>query len=272
MANGTTQDQIQWLVRKNATFPGADRAQGVLVTGVSVMGPFLTDQVRSMVQQGMLEVDDELCPENSYWFGMNETSEVKRFLGLDNVVVARATTDEESTQPDLETTQPDISGHADDKTPPGLQPADVSAGENVNPDATGIITIKRPPSPGAPAQAHPQAAPARPAAAAAPAPRAPSPAQPQAQPPGPQSGKAAAAPARPPSAQEISNQFQRVVPAHHAPLAYSNPELQANAPGGTRAPGSILGLEKGHVWAAIMVAAMILAVLAVVFVIRSLRA
>ena len=80
--------QKQWLVRKS----GAT---------ISVLGPYYTDQVRMMVEQGMLDAEDEVCQENNYWFAIREVAEVKKFLGIENVPVHRAS-DDESTQPDLE--------------------------------------------------------------------------------------------------------------------------------------------------------------------------
>lgn len=109
--------QKQWLVRKNGS-------------GISLLGPYYTDQVRMMVEQGMLDVDDELCPENSYWFSLREAAEVKRFLGIDKVPSNKAS-DEEATQPDLV--------DASDTDPNLEAPHPNSDG------STGMITIKRPP-------------------------------------------------------------------------------------------------------------------------------
>jgi hypothetical protein len=142
----TVQDQIQWLVRRNSPARHISGGEARAPSGVVVLGPFVTDQVRAMVEQGMLEADDELCPENSYWFALRETHEVKRFLGIENVVMARSGSgsDAESTQPDLETTAPDFLP-SDDHTPPGLTPALMhDASQNSNPDATGVMTVRRP--------------------------------------------------------------------------------------------------------------------------------
>lgn len=70
---------------------------------IAVLGPYYTDQVRMMVEQGMLDADDEICPENSYWFAVREVAEVKKQLGLENVPLRREQ-DDELTQPDLEAT------------------------------------------------------------------------------------------------------------------------------------------------------------------------
>ncbi|MBI3555351.1 MAG: hypothetical protein HY074_03685 [Deltaproteobacteria bacterium] len=238
--SGTVQEQIQWMVRKNSPHQAPEPGHASAPSGITVLGPFVTDQIHEMIEQGMLEADDEICPENSYWFGLHEVLEVKRFLGIDGFSVPRATlaaADEESTQPDLETTKPDLARTDEDKTPPGLMP-DHLQGPNTPADATGILTIKRP------------AAPPRPAAVAASA--------------GGRKAAAKAAPvARPASAQELSSKFQRVAPA---PLAYSNPETESVDRSG------FMGMEKSQVWAIVIIGAGILALIAVVWVIKSLRA
>lgn len=103
--SGTTQGRIQWLVRKNKpqkTTMGLIGPETHGPSSVVVLGPYVTDQVQDMLRQGLLDADDELCPENSYWFALHEAGEVKRFLGIGRLEFPSPAGDEESTQPDLE--------------------------------------------------------------------------------------------------------------------------------------------------------------------------
>lgn len=253
---GTIQDQIQWLIRKRQPMPVTAQNKRAPV-GLVVLGPYVTDQVRDMVRQGMLEADDELCPENSYWFALREVAEVKRFLGIDQVTMGRSVAaDHEDTQPDLETTQPELemSEPSDEKTPPGLDLGQLSPGQQGqrNPDATAILSIKRPAKPAAPGAASAQK-------------KAPA-------------GKSAIPQSATP--QELASQFPRVSPM-------SSPNSQGPMPGtagsGVAASGDntpeaeafkanqLLGLEKGRIYAILLALGLLAALIGVIWVIRSLR-
>ncbi len=100
MENHRIHPQTQWLVRKS---------------GSAILGPYLTAQVRAMVEQGMLEARDEVCPENSYWFCLHEIQEVESKLGIppEKLKAILVNSDGEETQSDVtleleEETAPDL--------------------------------------------------------------------------------------------------------------------------------------------------------------------
>lgn len=245
MAAPNPNNQTQWLVRKNVGGSKVDKDPEIgcgRLSGIMVLGPYLTDQILTMVEQGMLEADDELCPESGYWFYLYEGVEVRRFLGID--YKAHRTPDEEATQPDL----------AEEVTPPGLvMPAQVgpkqlepaqSELKQLDPESTGVIrfpaqapkTTETSAKAGAAAQAAPKANPAGPRASPTPA--------------------AAAKPVSAPvSAQELANRFTRV-----------------SAPVQVRGIGRILGIEKNRFWGVILVLGLALAFLGVAWVVHSLAA
>lgn len=82
---GETQPQESlWLVRKK---------------NLQIFGPFSREQIVKMFEEGVLEVTDELCPENSYWFSSQEKLELKRWLGVDaSIAVPASSRDEEITK------------------------------------------------------------------------------------------------------------------------------------------------------------------------------
>lgn len=57
----------QWLIRT---------ARNVIV------GPYPRDKIRELILEGKLEVEDEVCPANGYWFSLHESEEVLRQLGI----------------------------------------------------------------------------------------------------------------------------------------------------------------------------------------------
>ena len=78
------QQSSLWMIRKKSNH---------------IIGPLARDQVLEMVSRGHLEADDELCPENGYWFSLYEVDEVKKHLGLQEVFVRRSKpVDGEATQ------------------------------------------------------------------------------------------------------------------------------------------------------------------------------
>ncbi|HRK01300.1 MAG TPA: hypothetical protein PLH57_01425 [Oligoflexia bacterium] len=88
-------DEKQWLVRKR---------RGGLESSIKVLGPFWSAQIREMVLNSALELEDEVCVENGYWIGLHEREEIKSMLGVDPVARTPKTTDQENTQPDIEAT------------------------------------------------------------------------------------------------------------------------------------------------------------------------
>lgn len=130
---GTTQEQIQWLVRKNARLaplrPGEVRGP----SQVRVLGPFGREQIRLMIENGSLDADDEVCPENSFWFALHESAEVKRFLGIEKISFASNSRADEATQPDLEATNPDLAPlDLEECTPTGDRQVTRKSGEKLS--------------------------------------------------------------------------------------------------------------------------------------------
>jgi hypothetical protein len=232
----TVQGQIQWLVRKvggpNSGQPAETSDDGNGLTNLVVLGPYLTDQVRMMVQQGMLEADDELCPENGFWFALHESGEVKKFLGID-YVARRMGPDDEATQPDIEVTQPDLVIEAE---------AEVKASHSGDPDSTAMIQMPRPAGGKPPAKA-PPAKPA-PAPAAKPAP---------------------AKPAAPATAEELSKKFERQITAPPPPLKTAAPAKDTEV-------SKLLGVEKGKLWSLLLGIAIAGAAIGIYILLKSLRA
>src|SRR6185437_4193941 len=48
-----------------------------------ITGPYSLDQVRGMIQHGQLQLSDELCDANTYWFYLHEKDEVRSQLGIE---------------------------------------------------------------------------------------------------------------------------------------------------------------------------------------------
>lgn len=242
--SGTVQHQIQWLIRKNVKLPEAQASKGS-GTGIVVLGPYLADQVRYMVQEGMLEADDELCPENGYWFGLGETVEVKRFLSIEHVNLALETI------ADLETTQPDLEV-AEEKTPPGIDPLELAARAEAT-DATAIFTVKPPSSRRRLEQKTGvnQAATGGSAQAAEPS--------------SSQQLRRDRAPHAPASAEEIAARFGRVAQVRdqgHSHFGAVSHEDENK---------SVFGLETGKIWLVLILLGVVLAIAGVVWVVASVQ-
>lgn len=173
--------QKQWLVRKVAN-------------GISILGPFWTDQVRLMLEQGMLAAEDEICAENSFWFAIREVSEIKKHFGVDHVPVSQRA-GEESTQPDLQIEEVTTDPHF---------------------ESTGLIKVKRP----------------SPTLAAAPV-----------------------------SADELASRFRRVSLSKY--LGYGSPTSLSSS--------QLFGIEKGRFWSILFFSGVVLAIVGVIWVLKSLQ-
>jgi hypothetical protein len=201
------EQQLQWLIRKAKPITLAEREQlpdDVPPPGdtYEVLGPFFTDQIRTMVKGNMLDANDELCPENGYWFALHETEELKRLLGVEGVAVSAVASDLESTDPDLDVTLPIVpaANAATTESRPSV------VGKNDEPQTT---VIKRPP--------------------------------------------------QPPSVEELKSRFERVNVAKS--LGYY----------GQSASNQVLGVEKGRIWTVIFFIGVGVALIGVIWVIRSIR-
>lgn len=100
---GAAKATVQWLVRKakplseTGSAPGREEYQ--------ILGPYLSDQVRVMIKEQVLEADDEICPENGYWFALHEKDDVQKYLGVDGIQsmpVSPPHRIDDATQPQLE--------------------------------------------------------------------------------------------------------------------------------------------------------------------------
>lgn len=68
-----------------------------------IAGPYTKDQVRTMVLEAKLTLEDEVCPSNGYWFYLSEPEHVRQFLGVEVPKVrVRAQLDDEITEPSVE--------------------------------------------------------------------------------------------------------------------------------------------------------------------------
>jgi hypothetical protein len=47
-----------------------------------IAGPYPKEQVRKMVLEGKLGLQDEVCPANSYWLFLHEYAEIQKALGI----------------------------------------------------------------------------------------------------------------------------------------------------------------------------------------------
>jgi hypothetical protein len=76
-----------------------------------VAGPYSKEQVRQMILERKLTLQDEVCPANGYWIFLHERDEVKAQLGVDvprplgepgeDVTETQTALPEDSTDPDL---------------------------------------------------------------------------------------------------------------------------------------------------------------------------
>ncbi|MBI2711397.1 MAG: hypothetical protein HYX41_00850 [Bdellovibrio sp.] len=81
----STETSDQWLIRTADNW---------------LAGPYLKDQVRKMVLEGKLTLQDEICPANGYWIFLHEYSEVQSALG---VQVPKANSGDEVTETQIPT-------------------------------------------------------------------------------------------------------------------------------------------------------------------------
>ncbi len=69
-----------------------------------IAGPYSREQVCSLISDGQLELQDEVCPGGSYWFHLHETEEVRKNLGVSIPKLRlRGRGDEEVTETETET-------------------------------------------------------------------------------------------------------------------------------------------------------------------------
>jgi|GEM_PF-6086113 len=57
-----------WLIRTSDNF---------------IAGPYTQEQIRQLIRERQLGLQDELCPANQYWIFLHETEELSRLLGAD---------------------------------------------------------------------------------------------------------------------------------------------------------------------------------------------
>jgi hypothetical protein len=89
----------QWLIR---------------TAGNHISGPYSLQNIRDIIQQGKLELNDEVCHANAYWFYIHELQEVRNQLGIEVPKSLYSRKREDSTQTqtdttDLERTDPELS-------------------------------------------------------------------------------------------------------------------------------------------------------------------
>jgi hypothetical protein len=77
-----------------------------------ITGPFTRNQVCQFIQQGKLQLNDEVCNANTFWVYLHEHDEIKKQLGIEvprhlytnpqEVTLTQTDTDVERTDPGLE--------------------------------------------------------------------------------------------------------------------------------------------------------------------------
>lgn len=67
-----------------------------------IQGPMAPEEVRKLITDGKLGLQDEICPANGYWILLHEREEVKRWLGID-VPFSVSDANEEATDTQTET-------------------------------------------------------------------------------------------------------------------------------------------------------------------------
>ena len=99
-----------------------------------VVGPYTIHEVKAMIQEGKLGLQDEVCQANQYWFYLNEAHEVKKFLGIDLQMNAAADPDMNETDFTETSTEIMIEGSAVSKSTSSvsLQEAEVEGGEETD--------------------------------------------------------------------------------------------------------------------------------------------
>jgi hypothetical protein len=55
----------KWLVRK---------------TGLEILGPFTTEDIRNWIIENKLSVDDEVCLTGGYWFPLSDRNESEKYF------------------------------------------------------------------------------------------------------------------------------------------------------------------------------------------------
>ncbi len=124
-----------------------------------LIGPLARDQVVEMVEKGHLDSEDELCPENGYWFSLHEVAEVRKQLGIKDIFVRRSIAIEgEPTLSEETLTEEQISTGSTEATgiflrPPSVSPSGLSQAQvqqlQSQPALTGVELsekFQRPPS------------------------------------------------------------------------------------------------------------------------------
>ncbi|MGK5086943.1 hypothetical protein WDW86_05250 [Bdellovibrionota bacterium FG-2] len=71
-----------------------------------ILGPFEKGDLVRMIEQGALDIQDEVCPTLGYWVGLHERAEIHKLLGVElpkkrPFVPEGAEADEEITESDL---------------------------------------------------------------------------------------------------------------------------------------------------------------------------
>lgn len=66
-----------------------------------VAGPYSRDQVRQLIRDGQLGLDDEVCPANGYWFFLHERDEVRDLLAVEVPKAGGSGDDEEDTETEI---------------------------------------------------------------------------------------------------------------------------------------------------------------------------
>jgi hypothetical protein len=78
----------QWLVRTTENF---------------LAGPYTGDQIRQLIRERQLGLQDEICPANQYWISLHERDEVIRALGQEVAPYLVEHGDEDATQTQTQT-------------------------------------------------------------------------------------------------------------------------------------------------------------------------
>ena len=62
-----------------------------------IAGPYESDQVRQLIREGRLDLEDEICPASGYWISLHEREEIRSQLGIE-VPKSNDSSDEEITE------------------------------------------------------------------------------------------------------------------------------------------------------------------------------
>jgi len=80
-----------------------------------IIGPFSKDHVCALIMKGELQIEDEICRGNSYWFSLHEYDEVKKQLGIELPKSIYRIDDQEVTETETETVEVHESVRRDSK-------------------------------------------------------------------------------------------------------------------------------------------------------------